>query len=677
MANALSLLFKIGVDPGDAQKVLDNLKASFKEGLGAGAIQGSKDVEKAFKSSGDALQKFGTQAVQAGRGFQEVFGGNTIGGVANLTRAFGPFGIALAGVAVAAAGVAFAIKGAIDAAHDIGTTSKEDFDALQKKVQSAGESITELQRGMAQGVLDALDKISGASTAFFAKVLEKDGPALIALFNDIAAFITGQLIPLVDKYGDTIADMIARTIALGRVLTKDYSLKDYLTFLPTLEADFAKAYADVKAAIAAIHPAATALVETTKAHKAALKDLTQAELEENEAARALAIQREDAIAQNAEIDRQLRAQAISADEALGKRLAILQNTKFFEDAFFDAQQKRIEAEVQGDKRRTDALEENANKREIAAKKEDEAQIQAATQLDKDQTKFTEARLKQLDQIIEKEKDLDAIVKGRARSAQEVPGGGGAIPGLPDPAETQRQLDAAHNAIKRALGDFTSLLAENNRQIQENIRNAIQLGGAWGGLVGTVKELFSLKNIGDQFVNTLNSMLDVFIQTGHTGPAVLRQMVAGVLRAIAEQAAAWGAYFLLLAIGFAALGDWADAAKFAVAGLGLEVLAAGLGFAASKIAPSQSTAAAAGGGFGGGADQPPGTVTINQGATSALGIQLGILSALQNITTAPPGDILQRGADQNPMAVGQANNEAARRDGSVSREFLQISGLRTA
>jgi hypothetical protein len=30
-----------------------------------------------------------------------------------------------------------------------------------------------------------------------------------------------------------------------------------------------------------------------------------------------------------------------------------------------------------------------------------------------------------------------------------------------------------------------------------------------------------------------------------------------------------------------------------------------------------------------------------------------------------------------MAVGQANNEAARRDGSVSREFLQISGLRTA
>lgn len=71
------------------------------------------------------------------------------------------------------------------------------------------------------------------------------------------------------------------------------------------------------------------------------------------------------------------------------------------------------------------------------------------------------------------------------------------------------------------------------------------------------------------------------------------------------------------------------------------------------------------------------MTINQGGGTTLGILLSINDHLSNITTAPPGDILQRGADQNPMAVGQANNEASRRDGSISREFLQISGLRTA
>jgi hypothetical protein len=274
------------------------------------------------------------------------------------------------------------------------------------------------------------------------------------------------------------------------------------------------------------------------------------------------------------------------------------------------------------------------------------------------------------------KEIGEIVKDLAKLAQPVPagGGGGPIPGAP----AAIPLPVPPQAIK----DLGSLLDDLHRQMVQNIDDAIKLGGAWGGMTQTLKEMFSLQNIADQFVLTMKSMLDTFIQTGHTGPAVLRQLVAGVFRSIAEMSAEWGTFFLLMAIGFAALGDWADAAKFAAAGAGLMVLAAALGFAASKIGPSQTTnAAAAGGGFGGASSQAPGTVTVNQGATSALGIQLQQLNALNNISntlsTASPGDVVTRGAEQNPVAIGQANNEAARRDGSVSREFLQISGLRTA
>ena len=74
------------------------------------------------------------------------------------------------------------------------------------------------------------------------------------------------------------------------------------------------------------------------------------------------------------------------------------------------------------------------------------------------------------------------------------------------------------------------------------------------------------------------------------------------------------------------------------------------------------------------------MTINQGGVS-LGIQaqmLGVMMDLRNtLTTASPQDVVTIGVERNPVAIGQANNEAARRDGSISREFLQISGLRTA
>jgi hypothetical protein len=258
--------------------------------------------------------------------------------------------------------------------------------------------------------------------------------------------------------------------------------------------------------------------------------------------------------------------------------------------------------------------------------------------------------------------IDGIIQDTAKLGQAIPGGGKDVPGLPDDATIQEGLDKAFKHYE----SFFERLKEGFASVGTTITDRL----------GKAIEELPIQII-DAFTNSFKNLLDVFIETGHTGPAVMRQFAAAVLRTIAQLASQLAALAFGYALLMLAFQDYKDAALAAAAGVALTALAVGLGYAAGKVGPSQAGAAAGGGSFGGDTTQAPGTVTINQGATSALGIQLQILDALNNITTAPPGDVLQRGAEQNPMVVGQANNEAARRDGTVSREFLQISGLRTA
>ena len=292
-------------------------------------------------------------------------------------------------------------------------------------------------------------------------------------------------------------------------------------------------------------------------------------------------------------------------------------------------------------------------------------------IDADERKADEDKLKRIDKILQGTKDIDAIIKARA---VEAPPGAplaveGQVPGLPSDADIQKGLDEAFKHYESFFQRLKEGIADVATQWRDKLNQAIT-------------DLPT--HIVEAFTNSFESLLDTFIKTGHTGPAVMKQFVSQVLQSIALLAAQLAALAFGYALLMLAFQNYHDAALAAAAGIALTALAIGLGYASRAVAPSSASSAAGGGSFGGGAGQAPGTVTINQGSGASLGIQAQTLAVmsdvrdhLSNITTAPPGDILQRGADQNPMAVGQANNEAARRDGTVSREFLQISGLRTA
>lgn len=665
--NTLGLLFKIGVDAGDAKKILDNMKTAAVEGFGEGIKKGAKQAE-------DGLEKLGTKLNQTRAGLENAFRGDALEGVLGLTRALGPLGLALGGIAIAAGAVAVAIKGAVDAAADIGTTSKEDFEKLQKSVENAGQHITEFQRAMAGGILDALDRISGATTALFAKIIEKDGKALIALFNEIANFITQTLIPVADKFGDRLADGIARLIALWRVLNKEFTLGDWLKGLPTLEDDFAKSLGEVRAEIAAINPVAKKLVDTHKEHHKVVKDLTEAQLELNQASRAAARARDEQAVAEKEINDEQKRGAITFEEGANRRLAVLREVIKAEEAVLDARERQ----VRGDpallaRKRQDELEKIEAERASLRLREAQAREDEARKIVEQDKKlhdaltehFAKERQQRLDYVDFLRKQTDIIVAELARQAQPPP-----IP-IPRqvPGVAEGQLPKPPTGFFR---DFADTLSQSQDQFE-----------TWGKALANVFALVA---------GAMQEMLAGFILTGKLGGAAFKRLAADIIASIAVQSLVKAVFEV--AEGFAALAQVppnipSATAHFTAAKIygtvGAIALAAGgiIGAAGGLGGGGGAAAAAGGGGFGGGSTEPsPVNISLG-GRNTALGITLATNQQLANavidlnnkITSMSPGDVLARGADQNPEAFAQGTLEAGRRNGAFTREFMQISGAR--
>jgi hypothetical protein len=664
-SNTLGLLFKIGVD-------VSGVKDAFKEGFGQGAQQGIKDFEKtatsSFQKIGDSAKGISTGINQATTGIRELSSGQVGAGVTNLGKSLASLGPIIGTVAVAAAAAALAAYAAVKAfqaitssAAEFGTRSKDAFNELQKNATAAGTPITALQRNISAGIVDALAKVKGASDGFMAKVIEESGPALIVLLKQITKLLV-ELQPVAKVIGDAMS--LGFLYLAGAIHAADEELRLFVTDWKTLllaivggpvlfTAFLIKGFNDAKAAMKDL-VVPTAPFDAKKT----AKDLTDAQLEVNNATRELALQREKAAAAEAEINRELKAGAITADEALGRRLAILATTRLFELALFDAEKNRIEEDVKGAKRQEDALAELKNKKDIAAIEDAERQKAISAQQDKDQTKITEAALDQLDQILEKNKDINKVIEARAKISP---------PGAPVGVEGQVPAIEPEVKLPKPVGGFFD-------DLQKSLEASISTFTTWGDLVGKIL---------GQFAQATEQAFAAFILTGKLSGQIFKQLVAQIIASLAIESTVKAIFEFAEAAAAYAVGDIPGGIKHTAAGelyatVAVIAGAAGLAIGAAGGLGGGSKAAAGAGGFGG-TQEAPGTVTINQGSPGTLGIQLlsSINGHLSNLSTASPGDVVTRGSEQNPVAIGQANNEAARRDGSVSREFLQISGLRTA
>lgn len=696
-SNTLGLLFKIGVDSKDVSKALDEIVGSNKQ-LRKEIEAGMEAESKAVLGLRNNFENLGRTAQQARAGIQQVFSGDVIEGAVTLTRAIGPVGLALAAVGAAAVAATLAVKAIVNAAEEIGTKSKDDFDELQKKVQSVGLTITDLQRDLGQGIMGALDQISGATTALFAKLIEKDGKALIALFNEVTAFIKDTLIPWADKFGVTLSDGIIKAIAAWRTLKQEMENPPIAPVTPgqsVLEALFpplalrdvlkgkdaeANLYAEnlkkVTEEVKKMTVAHATFNEEAKKTKKAHKDITDAALEQAKIENALTLVKQDAAIANKQINEDQAKGLITQKEGAKRRLEVLALVQEAEKKVLDARQKAVETDpTLLANQRAKQLAEIETQRAVlrtqaaeAEREENEKTIAADKKLhDAFAAHFAKLKEQWLDYAAFVKKTVDEVVKDIARQAQPVPGGGGVgpIPGL-----KEIPLPKPPTGVFQELGD---VLKDS-------------------GAAFTTWSEFASKAIG-AVAQATEQLLTTFILTGKGGGAAFKALAAQIIASLAVEAAVRA--LMELAYGIAELAKaaadpitapqhilsahlhFASAKTFGLIAAGAAIAGAAIG-AAGGLGGAGAAGAAGGGGFGG--EQAPGTVTINQGARAeTLGISLlsSIDNHLSNITTAPPGDVLQRGADQNPMVVGQANNEAARRDGTVTRNFLEIAGLRPA
>jgi len=685
-----------------------------------GAASGAKNL-------GDSSRGLTTGINSARSSLESLSSGNIGSGLSGLLGTFRNLGVSagtivagLGAVALAAYGTVKGFEAIISASEAIGTRSKDDFDELQKHATAAGTPITELQRNLAQGIVGALDQVKGASTGFMATVIEKSGPALIQLLKDITKFLV-EMQPLAVKIGNLLSEAFIIASASLRVFrdllktteeeqnkkissehgllgdflfgttppgANDPIIADNKTLFKHLVDEYRKQIAAVRSDIAgATVPTAGFDPKNTRQYKQGLDDLAQALADFNKAQR-LANEERQAIAVDEAHD------IINRDQATDLLIAI-------EEKLFEAQKKRIEAE-------RDNAQLNAktqDQRVAAATKAEDAIANARSQADIAISKLREKRDKDDqaadEKLIDRAIDLDAKERELTDKRREFE--------LKSNLDTQKAIEQA-TAIKDPAG-FVTLTDTIEAEAQRQAAALDPLTGAWRGLkfaisdavtssgpaiIDWVKEVTSVIN---RLIEALETTFQTFILTGKLGADAFRTLAAALLTHLAVEAvhqvlkmhakAVEETAYALQALAFGDIAGFTKhslaAAQFAHAAIvwglvGGGAVAGGIAIGATGgLGGGGTKEAAAGGGFGG--ETAPGTVTINQGAGGPLGIQLQQLNALNNISntlsTASPGDVVTRGAEQNPVAIGQANNEAARRDGTVSREFLQISGLRTA
>jgi hypothetical protein len=674
IGSSLALLFKVGVDAKDAEAAFQHLMATNKE-FAKGVEEGARAEIAAFNKVNESSKQLGITFNQVRVAIGQLVGGLT------LVRAF---------------------REIAQSIEEIGTRSKEDFDTLQKQVESAGGHITELQRNIAQELLGAFDKVKGASAGFMAEVIETSGPALITLLKDIAKWL-GDLKPIAKAIGDDIADTFNRINAMGRAIIElrqrqaaqqpgiGESIAEAL--VPGLA--FKRAMDDMNTFDEAYARHLKNVTEETKKFvaknagddgggggsiKKVRKDITEAALEQAQAENALTLVRQDAAIADKQINEDQAKGLITQEEGARRRIAVLAELQKAETAVLDARKKAVETDPtllanQRAKQLNDIETQRAVLRTQAAeaqREEDNKTIAADQKLhDAFAAHFVKLKQEWLTYADFVHQQTDAIVQDLARQAQAIPGGGTGVPGLPDPAAVQGQLNSIHQSISTFFSDNAKSWADNAKLVRDAVTGQIDL-------MATLHD--EVERLKDQFVSGLakgiGAVVEQYVILGQTGPAVIKRILAETLASIASQAAVQAIFATAYGFLMLAFQQYAEAAAAFEAAAVFAGVAVAAGLAGRAIAPAAAGAGGGASGFGG-STAAPGTVTINQGAGSGLGIQLQILNALNNITTAPPGDVLQRGAEQNPMVIGQANNEAARRDGTVSREFLQISGLRTA
>ena len=471
--------------------------------------------------------------------------------------------------------------------------------------------------------------------------------------------------------------------------------------------------------------------EREKAHKKAQKaqeDMTEAELLANRAERELADQRR---AQDQEIERSdsalseaeeryallFRNRQIESSQyvavatsninrAYETRLKAQKDLQDFEDRAYEAEKKRINDSKLLANQKEDALEALEEKRKVQLDKRYEEEIKANKDLEKNFKDVSKTILDETDKII---KDTEKVVeetkkwgeaaakvftedlaKQRIKPEEVLPEEAGKpiltledqiIAKIHEQALAVSNLEAAwinvRNAVKGVIDDWAE--ATKKELGLEEATKATEVFGATAGKMGAL-----LVKAFNDMAKALGAVLQQWVLTGKTGPAVMRTILAATLATIAEQAAVEAIKATALGFYLLATQQYAQAGQaFISAGLWAS-LAVGSALVGRAVAPATEGGAAGAAGTTG----PPPSTTINIGGAPALGLSpdqaFGVAvaghtqavnaqtHAINNLNdklaAMSPGDVVTRAAQTTPTAFASGVQSAVRSDSTFARSL---------
>ena len=326
---------------------------------------------------------------------------------------------------------------------------------------------------------------------------------------------------------------------------------------------------------------------------------------------------------------------------------------------------------------------------------DEQLIDNAIALDEKERKLIEDRnaFRIKSEIATQKAIADAIDSEDVKSPFEVGMGAGVIADIHstvdalDPAtkawrEATLAIDGYNQALQRGELSFADFPAIVQSIIDGLINMTLQLllaGKGWDALKVAMKAIPLI--FLDQFVKQVKKMTDAFIETGKTGPAALKQLVAGTIKAVAQMASTWAMYMFEYAIAMLAIQDYKSAALAFAAGVGLEAVAIALGFVANKMSKGAEGGASASAQV----IQPPNTtINVGGGGTAQLGGTPGDLFGAfiesnnrqtaavtqlhEKIGSMNPGDVVTVAANTSPSAFATGVSNATKSNSSFVRSL---------
>lgn len=293
----------------------------------------------------------------------------------------------------------------------------------------------------------------------------------------------------------------------------------------------------------------------------------------------------------------------------------------------------------------------------------------------------------------------------------------------DKVEAQNKADRAREeSLKKLIATTQEQIDQLEKQLSFSPENSADDGGLFGGWLGSWDDFFDqvssevgdlssaltsfagdIQDAFDGMANAMGRVVENWVLTGETGPAVMKKILASALATIAAEAAVRAIYATALGFFYLAIQDYASATNAFIAAAFFGAVAATTAIAGRAIAgdsfkrqSGSATSRSSGGSKGSSANQDPTPYSREQQNTYDSGNR-GVFGRMQDqyfnaltdainrhadatekldkrISSMPPKEVLTTAIKQSPGTIADAVHKDVQRDAGAGKKLNTALGM---